>query len=135
LEQIDEASHSELGAWLWSKVLQRMLDDHMEAMNGKLVRKDKTKAGPSGMSRNEAFSLPHLWDCCDCLLPLSPEQLETVEELKEAMGGEKLLEFVLEKFSERARQVYNGLNIRNLTSKNAWDVFHHMYPLVFPEGN
>ena len=107
----------------------------MEAMNGKRVRKDKTKAGPSGMSRNEAFSLPHLWDGRDCLLPLSPEQLETVEELKEAMGGEKLLAFVSEEFSERARQVYNGLNIRNLTSKNAWDVFRHMYPLVFPEGN
>jgi hypothetical protein len=35
-----------------------------------------------------------------CLLPLGPEQLETVEELKEAMGGEKLLKFVSEKFSE-----------------------------------
>ena len=135
MKQIDEASHSELCAWLWSKLLQQMLDDHMEVMNGKCVQKDKTKAGPSGMSRNEAFSLPHLWGGCDCLLPLSPEQLKTVEELKEAMGGNKLLAFVLEEFLERAKQAYNGLNIRNLISKNAWDVFCHMYPLVFPEGN
>ena len=131
----NKASHRELCAWLWSKLLQHMLDDHIEAMNGKCVRKDKTKAGPSGMSWNVAFSLPHLWGGRDCLLPLSPEQLKIVEELKEAMGGEKLLEFVSEEFLERARQVYNGLNIRNLTLKNAWDVFLHMYPLVFPEGN
>jgi len=56
--------------------------------------------GPSGMSRSEAFSMPENWGGRDGLLPVD---VNVVRELKEVMGGDDILEFVSEEFSERAQ--------------------------------
>ena len=48
------------------------------------MRKDNEKEGPSGMSQNEAFSLPENWGGRDCLLKVD---VAVIRELKEAMGG------------------------------------------------
>lgn len=40
----------------------------MDFRNDARMRTDNDKIGPSGMSRNEAFSLPEQWGGCDCLL-------------------------------------------------------------------
>ena len=94
------------------------------------MRKDKDKPGPSGMSRNEAFSLPEKWGGRDCLLKI--DDLTLIKELKEAVGGEDLLAFVSKEFSDRAQAMYDTLGIEKLTGSNIWDVFRALYPLVFP---
>lgn len=94
------------------------------------MRKDTEKAGPSGMSRNEAFSLPQNWGGRDCLLPVNRD---VVHELKEAMGGDQILEFVSREFSERAEVAYNSLEVMNLTIENVWYIFGELYPLLFPQ--
>jgi hypothetical protein len=84
------------------------------------------------MSRNVAYSLPHLWGGRNCILPIKGEQLNTIRVLKEALGGERLIAFTSEEFSDQAQTVYEGLNIHELTSKNVWHVFHAMYLVLFP---
>ena len=100
----------------------------MDFRNGARMRKDNNKAGPSGMSRSEAFSLPESWGGRNCLLEVN---MAVVRELKEAMGGDEILAFVSAEFSERVQAAYDTLEIVDLNLQNVWYVFHDLYPLVF----
>ena len=123
-------AHSELCRWLWAKLLRQELAKFVEFRNGTPVRRQKDKAGPSGISRNEAFSLPAAWGGQNCLLPLRPDQLDIVRQIKEAMGGEELLAFNRRSYREKAQKIYDSLHIRQLTFANAWDVFNRMRLLM-----
>jgi hypothetical protein len=101
----------------------------MEFRNGACMQKDKEKASPSGMSRNEAFSLPEQWGGRNCLLPVD---VNVIQEIKAAMGGDALLDFTTPKFSVQVQAVYDTLHISELTLQNVWLVFQSLYPLVFP---
>ena len=80
------------------------------------------------MSRNEAFSLPESWGGRNCLLKVD---MAIIRELKEAMGGDKILEFVSAEFSQRAQAMYDMLGVMDLNIENVWHVFSDLYPLVF----
>jgi hypothetical protein len=120
---------SELCQWLWPQLLQKELDTFMEFRNGCMMRKDKTKPGPSGMSRNQAFSLPGDWNGRNCLLKI--EDLSIIKELKKELGGSELVSFSTPEFSVRAQKAYDSLNISDLTFENVWIVFSAMLPLIF----
>ena len=92
------------------------------------MRKNETKPGPSGMSRNQAFSLPGDWNRRNCLLKI--EDISLIKTLKEGLGGDDLVSFS-PAFSVRAEEAYNSLNISDLTFENVWNVFAAMLPLVF----
>jgi len=66
----------------------------MAKRNGQKMRKDNAKAGPSNCSRNDAFTMPESHALDNKLLPLDDDQLKIVSELKTAVGGAKLLDFV-----------------------------------------
>lgn len=119
---------SELGQWLWPKLLRKSLREFMEFRNGVRMRKDNEKAGPSGMSRNEAFSLPENWGGRNCLLEVD---MVIIRELKEAMGGNEILDFVSAEFSQRAQAAYDTLDINDLNLENVWYVFTDLCPLMF----
>ncbi|KAM6501724.1 hypothetical protein JOM56_001701 [Amanita muscaria] len=127
----DDANHYQLCQWLWPRLLQKELDKFMEFRNGCMMRKDKEKPGPSGMSHNQAFSLPEMWGGRDCLLGLTDENLSMIQELKAWLGGDKLVSFSKPEFSARAQEAYNSLAIVDLTFENVWGVFTAMLPLVF----
>jgi hypothetical protein len=101
----------------------------MEFHNGATMRKDKAKAGPSGMSCNEAFSMPENWGGHNCLLPVN---VDIIHKIKEAMGGDSLLEFTTPEFAAHVQEAYDTLGISELTLANVWHVFQSLYPLVFP---
>lgn len=121
---------SQLSQWLWSKVLQRELDNFMSQRNGQKMRKDNEKAGPSGCSRNDAFNLPESFGLTNRLLPLNDDQLTIVSEIMEAMGGEALLDFVPPEFSVKCEAAYNSLGVAELTMQNAWRVFEALLSLL-----
>lgn len=122
-----EPQYNELCQWLWSRLLQRELKSFMDFRNGARVRKIKEKPGPSGMSRDYAFSVPESWGGRNCLLQVD---VAVVRQMKEALGGEALLEFVSPEFAARACSVYESLKISELRFENAWDVFAAMRPLM-----
>lgn len=101
----------------------------MDLRNGTRMRKDKHKPGPSGMSRNEAFSMPEQWGGRNCLLPVD---VNVIREIKEAMGGDSLLEFTTPEFSAEVQAAYDTLGVAKLTLENVWHVFQALYPLVYP---
>ena len=92
-------------------------------------RKDNSKPGPSGMSRNAVFSMPECWGGRNCLLPID---VAVIQEIKEVMGGDEILEFVSCKFSEHAEAAYESLHVQDLTFENVWPIFKELIPLVFP---
>jgi hypothetical protein len=100
----------------------------MEFRNGCMMRKDKMKPGPSGMSRNQAFSLPGDWNGRNCLLKI--EDLSIIKRLKEELGGDGLVSFSTPEFSVHAQKAYDTLNICDLTFENVWIVFSAMLPLI-----
>jgi hypothetical protein len=100
----------------------------MDSRNSAKMRKNKEKAGPSGMSRNEAFSLPEKWEGRDCLLPVD---IRVVREMKAEIGDDTMLNFVSEEFAQRAQAAYDTLTISALTQQNVWHIFRALYPLVF----
>jgi hypothetical protein len=109
-------THSELCQWLWPKLLRLELEEFVEFRNGVRMRKDARKAGPSGCSQNDAFSLYQKHGLSDCLLPI--DNMDLIGELKIGMGGDAILEFVSAEFSERAESAYTTLEIEKLTMEN-----------------
>jgi len=101
----------------------------MEFRNGCMMRKDKEKPGPSGMSRNQAFSLPGDWGGRNCLLKI--DDISIIKKLKEELGGDDLVSFLTPEFSVCAREAYDSLDIGDLTFENVWIVFVAMLPLIF----
>ncbi|KIM46705.1 hypothetical protein M413DRAFT_440291 [Hebeloma cylindrosporum] len=116
--------------YLWPKLLRQELDKFVEFRNGVRMRRDNNKAGPSGCSRNTAFTLHENYGLVDCLLPIP--DMSVIHELKEAMGGDKLLDFVEPCFAVRCDAAYESLAISELTFENVWEVFQDLFPLVFP---
>jgi hypothetical protein len=111
-------------------LLRQELDKFVDFRNGVRMRRDKKKAGPSGCSRNTAFSLHENYGLVDCLLRIS--DMSVIHKLKEEMGGDALLDFVPPEFGERAEGAYESLSIFELTFENVWEIFQALLPLVFP---
>ena len=79
------------------------------------------------MSQNEAFSLPASWGGCSLL----KVDMAIIWELKEAMGEDKILDFVSVEFSQQAQAAYDTLQINDLNIENIWYVFTHLSQLMF----
>jgi hypothetical protein len=124
--------YRQLCQWLWPKLLRKLLSEFMESRNSYKSRLDRSKPGPSGISCNEAFSLPHLWGGRQCLLDVN---LQVIQELKEIISeGKDVFRFplVTAQFEHEADNVYESLHIRDLSLCNVWSVFSSMLPLLFP---
>ena len=90
--------------------------------------KDKDKAGPSGCSRDEAFSCYRKWGGKDCLQPVD---VKVVQDLKEYLGGKENLKFVPDNFALRAQAAYDTLGISKLGTGNVWHTFKALVPHLF----
>jgi len=109
--------------------LNEEIQKMMEVRNAAQMRKDKNKPGPSGMSRNQAFSLPESWDGTNCLLKI--DDLMLIREMKDQLGGKQLLEFSSPEFDHSAQTVYDSLNISSLTFGSVWNIFAGMLPILY----
>lgn len=83
-------------------------------------RRVKGKSGSNGTSRDVAFNLPHEWGGKDLLLPVD---ISVIQEIKTAMGGDNLPNFVTPHYSSRVQLIYDSLRIKSLTFQNVWEVF------------
>ena len=121
----------QLCQWLWPKLLRKLAKEFMESRNAFKSRLNHSKPGPSGMSRNEGYSLPHKWGGRQCLLEVD---LDVVREMKDFFSnGEDLFRFplVTSEFEIQAEEVYEALNIQDLSLSNVWNIFSAMFPSLF----
>ncbi|KIK59296.1 hypothetical protein GYMLUDRAFT_60215 [Collybiopsis luxurians FD-317 M1] len=123
-----DPDHYTLCQWLWPVLLRQELAEFLEFRNGAKMRKDKDKAGPSGISRDQAFTLYEDWGGQNFLMPVD---VAVIREIKETMGGDGLLEFVSAEFASHAQEAYDSLHIKKLAFDNVWIVFSAMIPLLF----
>ncbi|KAI0694409.1 hypothetical protein BC835DRAFT_1218090, partial [Cytidiella melzeri] len=123
----DQNPH-QLCQWLWPVLLFQELKKAMDFCNALPIWKQKNKSGPSGMPRNDAFTLPDKWGGLNCLLPVD---MHIIRDIKEAMGGNNILGFVSCDFRKCTEHVYASLNVAQLEFDNVWFVFNAMLPLVF----
>ncbi|KIJ37886.1 hypothetical protein M422DRAFT_259500 [Sphaerobolus stellatus SS14] len=98
----------DLAIWLWSTLIQENLDELKEEFNTHRVCYDAKKANPS-------------------------VNVNVFYELKKLLGGEELIHFVSEEFSTYCENVFQQLDVEEVTFQNAWDVFMQMLPLVFED--
>ena len=71
--------------------------------------------------------MPHKFGLKNDLLPID---IGVVHDIKKAMGGDELLQFVPQVLSEHFEAAYVTLCIKKLTMENVWVVFEHLLPLV-----
>ncbi|KAF8324691.1 uncharacterized protein EI90DRAFT_3281949 [Cantharellus anzutake] len=109
-----------LSLWLWSSILRRDIKDVQSKLNAARVRKVQGKKLPSGTSAYDVFTFPDKYGLENCLIPVD---VNIVHEMKSAMGGDSLLEFVSLEFSQKAIAAYEAIGSPALSMQNAWDVF------------
>ena len=117
----------ELVRWLWSTVIQKELDELKNRFNSHVIRLDRTKSNPSGVSPNVAYELFEEYGGEDCLQHVDSK---VIYALMEELGGEELIMFVSREYAVRAQAVLNTLGLRNLNLQNIWHVFSAMLPLM-----
>lgn len=119
---------SELVQWLWPTLIQQELDTLKDHFNDHVVRTDREKKLPSGVSPNIAYTLHEQYGSEDCLQPVDRD---IVWGLMEDIGGEDLIRFVTVEYAERARAVFESLGHEKLSFQNIWGVFSLMMPLMY----
>ena len=101
-----------------------------DRFNNHVVRKDKEKKLPSGVSPNVAFTLYEEYRGEQCLQSVDRN---FVKVLMEAIGGEDLIRFVSAEYATRAQAVFDELRFGALSFHNVWVVFSAMMPIMYPE--
>ena len=110
--------YRELVQWLWSTVIQKELDELKDRFNNHVVRLDRTKSNPSGVSPNVAYELFEKYGGEDCLQPVDSK---VIHALMEELGGEDLILFVSCKYAAKASAICDTLRLslqRHCTSKS-----------------
>lgn len=120
---------SELVQWLWSTLIQQELDTLKDRFNNHVIRKDREKKLPSGVSPNVAYTLFSQYGGQNCLQPVDRA---FVKSLMDDMGGKELIQFVSVEYAERAASVFESLAYLELTFQNVWLVFSAMMRLMHP---
>ena len=92
------------------------------------MRKDATKAGPSGMSRNNAFGLYESWGGRNCLLPIA--NCEPIKDMMDILGGSSLLDFVPPDYAQRAEAALEQLGITEIIMGNVWEIFRDLLDVI-----
>jgi len=87
------------------------------------MQRDKTKAGPSGDSHNNLYFMPKKWGGKDLIQGVD---IAVIHELKEMVGGESLLQFVMPEYAAQAEAVYHSIGVQELSIDNIWFVFEEM---------
>ena len=115
-----------LALWLWPPLMQQELDDLRDRLNSRRMRKDKNKLTPSGCSPNEAYDLYEDYNGVHCLQPVDTAVVQQIMDDIERERNPVIDWGVPEEFAAHAQEVYDSLDISNLTMKNVWIVFKHM---------
>jgi hypothetical protein len=64
----------------------------------------------------------------DCLIHVD---VSIIKEIKESLGGDALLDFMLPDFAVQALAAFEALSSPKVNGNNIWDIFSQLLPLVF----
>jgi hypothetical protein len=116
--------------WIWPPLIQKELDILRDQFNNHVVRQDRKKKLPSGVSPNVAIALHEQYGAVNCLQDVD---VATVRELMEDIGGKDLIRFVSCDYAARAQATFDRLGLPSITLENTWTVFQTMLPYMIDQ--
>ncbi|KAJ6477985.1 hypothetical protein DFH09DRAFT_1253423 [Mycena vulgaris] len=117
--------HVLLFNWLWPPIIQGELDHFTEMWNSHVIRRQRNKLMPSGVSPNELYSHPEHYGGRCFAIPVPKDAIDALR------GSIKLtrkaaLTWVPEEFDTIAAQVYEMLGSPECSPDTAWTLFSEM---------
>lgn len=124
---LPDSSH--LFHWLWSKIVQKSLDEFKDYWNYHKSRNNNKKHLPSGVPPLQIFRNPEEYGLARLSIPV---EVEVVEVLREnlAYSRDEAFRWVPEEFDVVASQIYEKLRCPKLEPSRGWTIFGQMSPLI-----
>ncbi|KAJ7647950.1 hypothetical protein FB45DRAFT_975407 [Roridomyces roridus] len=122
--------HVLLFNWLWPPIVQGELDHFTERWNSHVIRRQKNKVMPSGVSPNELHAHPEHY-CGRCFaIPVPKDAVDALRRNTIKTPRKDALAWVPDDFDIIAWQVYEMVGSPVCSAENAWDVFAEMASIM-----
>ncbi|KAH9941163.1 uncharacterized protein BXZ73DRAFT_98375 [Epithele typhae] len=117
--------HTNLFQWLWSKVVQKVMDEFREGWNRHRIRKQKGKLGHR-MHSNDVIATPTKYGLEDHRVGVT--DMSVIQALRACLPQSRhdALRFVDDEFDVAAWEVYSEIGEPPLTVLSGWEVFGRM---------
>ena len=117
----------DLAAWIWGRVVQQRLDQHVYETNAHRIRKQKNTHLPSGGSRNDFYDFPEQYGMQNLLIPVDEAD---IDHLLDKHRPPTLFQFASDQGEIVAEELYVRLGKPQLDVSSAWTIFRHMLDII-----
>ncbi|KAJ7813493.1 hypothetical protein B0H14DRAFT_2522815 [Mycena olivaceomarginata] len=117
--------HVHLFNWIWPPIVQGKLDHFTERWNSHVIRHQRNKLMPSGVSPNELYAHPEYYGGRCFAIPVPQAALDAFR-ASIRLSRDAALSWVPAEFDVIATQVYELLGSPMCSAETAWDLFSKM---------
>ncbi|KAJ6484711.1 hypothetical protein C8R45DRAFT_829557, partial [Mycena sanguinolenta] len=117
--------HVHLFNWIWPPIVQGELDHFTERWNSHVIRRQRNKLMPSGVSPNELYAHPEYYGGRCFAIPVPRPAVDAFRD-SIPLSREDALSWVPAEFNTLACQVYELLGSPICSAETAWDLFSKM---------
>ncbi|KAJ7199361.1 hypothetical protein GGX14DRAFT_373160 [Mycena pura] len=121
--------HVLLVNWIWPPIIQGELDHFTHRWNSHVIRRQRNKLMPSGVSPNELHAHPEHYAGRCFAIPVPDDAILALRNSIK-ISREAALRWVPEEFDIMARQVYEGLGSPVTSAETAWELFSQMAAIM-----
>ncbi|EEB90143.1 hypothetical protein MPER_11689 [Moniliophthora perniciosa FA553] len=125
--------HVDLFHWLWSKIVQKRVNEFVDHWDNHITRKQSASNLPNGVSPRMVFDFPANFGMRMCGQKVKQED---IDELRATIPKSQVecFRWVSEEFEEAAQYVYEQLGSPELTISEGWAIFsqmaQHLHPYI-----
>ncbi|KAJ7839738.1 hypothetical protein B0H13DRAFT_1650057, partial [Mycena leptocephala] len=114
--------------WIFPPLIQSQLNNFRMYWNQRTIRMQTEKDMPSGHAPADALKHPALFGGIDCSIRVPKEAIKEFRDAltEEVSPRESFLSWVSPEFDQLAKEVFQNLDVSEITLENAWDVFRDM---------
>ncbi|KAF9033382.1 hypothetical protein BJ165DRAFT_1598800 [Panaeolus papilionaceus] len=127
--QEDDQYHRDVALWVWSKVVQDILDRYLIFQQNHRIRFQKNSLLPTGGQPINFFEHPERWNGTNLLVEVPNSQ---IEEFQKVYDKPEALKFGNQAIRDFCEQRYAAIGAPELKSYTAWVIFATMLGLTVP---
>ncbi|KAJ7433582.1 hypothetical protein B0H11DRAFT_1939354 [Mycena galericulata] len=121
--------HVHLFNWIWPPIIQGELDHFTERWNSHIIRRQRNKLMPSGVSPNELYAHPEYYGGRCFAIPVPQAAIDAFR-ANIRLTRDAALSWVPAEFDTIAFQVYELLGSPVCSAETAWDLFSKMASIM-----
>ncbi|KAJ7145433.1 hypothetical protein C8R43DRAFT_1088749 [Mycena crocata] len=125
----NNAIHVHLFNWIWPPIVQGELDHFTERWNSHVIRHQRNKLMPSGVSPNELYTHPEYFGGRCFSIPVPQAAIKAFRDSIK-ITRDDALRWVPAEFDVIAAQVYDLLGAPVCSAETAWDLFSKMVSIM-----